>query len=187
MTENSTPTYRVHEFQVSDRNLLDAALDAFQPGWRNQPDSVESGSLAFVADSATFTLGLYDDADTPIGFSFGYRLRLPTGPKSMLVHDIQIRPQDRQQGLGRQLLKNILQLAKHEGHRHVWGVVEADNEAAHKLARSAGATSSGNPHGDVVYEWRFETGNNSGPRQNDRVTGQVSAVEQIPQSDNQRR
>ncbi len=176
MTDDQTPTYVVHEFRVSDRNLLDGALDAFQPGWRDQADSAESGSLAFVADSATFTLGLYDD-DQPVAISWGYRLRLPTGGKSLLVHDIQVAEQQRQQGLGRQLLKAVLQLARAEGQHHVWGVVEATNEAAHGLARSSGGLSAGSQQGDVIYEWRFGTRRDSDPYWKDPPTLDVPATD----------
>ncbi len=180
MTDNQTPTYVVHEFRVSDRNLLDAALDAFQPEWRTQPNSAESGSLAFIADSATFTLGLYHD-DQPMAISWGYRLRLPTGARSVLVHDIQVQEDHRQQGLGRQLLKAVLQLARDEGQHHVWGIVEADNAAAHALARSAGGLSAGSQRGDIVgdtvYEWRFGTRRSADPYWTDPPTLEVPATE----------
>ncbi len=176
MTDNQTPIYVVHEFRVSDRNLLDAALDALHPGWRDQPDSAESGSLTFVADSSTFTLGLYDN-DDPVAISWGYRLRLPTGARSLLVHDIQVLGPQRQNGLGRQLLKAVLQLARDEGQHHVWGVVEADNEAAHALARSAGGLSAGSQRGDIVYEWRFGSRRESNPYLSDPPTLEVPATE----------
>jgi len=175
MTDDQSPIYVVHEFRVSERNLLDDALDVFQPGWRDEPDTVESGSLSFVADSATFTLGLYHD-EQPIGLCWGYRLRLPTGAKSMLIHDVQVRVESRKRGLGRKLVKAALGLARDEGHHHVWGVVEADNEGAHALALSAGAVSAGDTRGDVVYEWRFGVRGTGDPFWNGPPTAEVPVV-----------
>lgn len=148
-------TYTVRELKVSDRAVLDAILDRFQPGWERDLAPGASGSLTFVADSSTFAFGAFLGQDIA-GYAWGYRLRLPTGRKSLLLHDLEVGEQHRRQGLGSLLLQAVLNLGQREGCAQVWLVTEADNEVAIDLYRSHGGHSPTWPVGDVVFEWMFE-------------------------------
>lgn len=156
-TPGGRPPFGIRELRVSDRELMDQLLDHFAPGW----DSTASGSLTFMADPSTFAFGAFlvddDGRDSRIaGYIWGYRLRLPTGARSVLIHDIQVDEQLRGRGIGRHLVNAVLAMTRREGHEHVWVVVEGTNVAAQALARSAGGVT-GAQHGDLVYEWRFDT------------------------------
>lgn len=136
---------------------MDQLLDHFAPGW----GATATGSLTFMADSSTFAFGAFlvddDGNDSQIaGYTWGYRLRLPTGARSVLIHDIQVDEPLRGRGIGRHLVHAVLDLARREGQHHVWAVVEGTNMAAQALARSAGGAASGPDPGDLVYEWRFD-------------------------------
>ena len=151
------PPCGIRELKVSDRELMDRLLDHFAPGWCD----TATGSLTFMADSSTFAFGAFlvddDGNDSGIaGYTWGYRLRLPTGARSVLIHDIHVDEQLRGRGIGRHLVRAVLEMARRESHHHVWAVVEGVNVAAQALCRSAGGTAGGPEPGDLVYEWRFD-------------------------------
>lgn len=150
-----TITYSVRELKLSDRALLDKILAHFQPGWEDDLAPGASGSLAFVADSATFAFGSFQ-GEAVAGYAWGYRLRLPTGRKSLLLHDLEVGEEHRRQGLGTLLLQAVLNLGRREGCAEVWLVTEGDNDAAIELYQASGGTASSGPVGDVVFEWMFE-------------------------------
>lgn len=158
-SSGSRPPCGIRQLKVSDRELMDQLLDHFTPGW--DAAATSTGSLSFMADSSTFAFGAFlvdDDGndDQIAGYTWGYRLRLPTGARSVLIHDIQVDEQLRGRGIGRHLVQAVLDLARREGHHHVWAVVEGTNTAAQALARSAGGTAGAEP-GDLVYEWRLNS------------------------------
>ena len=151
-------TYTVKELKLSDRELLDRILTQFQPDWHDDLAPGATGSLAFVADSATFAFGAFLGADT-VGYAWGYRLRLPTGRKSLLLHDIEVAEEHRRQGLGSLLLQAVLNLGKREGCTQMWLVTERANQAANDLYEGSGGHAPSAPEGDLVYEWLFEMNN----------------------------
>ncbi len=148
-------TYTVKELKISDRGLLDSILDQFQPGWEGDLAPGATGSLAFVADSATFAFGSFLGAE-PVGYAWGYRLRLPTGRRSLLLHDLEVAQDHRGQGLGSLLLRAVLNLGEREGCAQVWLVTEADNQTAIDMYEGSGGVAPSKPAGDLVYEWLFE-------------------------------
>lgn len=156
LTDGAMPPCAIRELMVSDRDLMDQLLDHFSPGW----ESGSSGSLTFMTDSSTFAFGAFlvddDGNDTAIaGYTWGYRLRLPTGARSILVHDIEVDQQLRCRGIGGHLVQAVLDLARREGHQHVWAVVEGTNDLAKALARSAGGVAPDPNPGDLIFEWRL--------------------------------
>ena len=153
--EQPMMTYTVKELKLSDRALLDRILDQFQPGWEDDLAPGATGSLAFMADSATFAFGAFLGPDA-VGYAWGYRLRLPTGRRSLLLHDLEVGNEHRRQGLGGLLLQAVLNLGQREGCAQVWLVTEADNQAAVDLYRGSGGHAASAPAGDLVFEWLFE-------------------------------
>lgn len=148
-------TYSVRELKVSDRAYLDRILDRFRPDWQDNLPPGASGSLAFVADSATFTFGAFQGTEVA-GYALGYRLRLPTGRKSLLLYDLEVAEEHRRQGLGILLLQAVLNLGNREGCIEMWLVTEADNEPAIELYKAAGGRAAAGGGGDLVFEWTFD-------------------------------
>jgi len=87
--------------------------------------------------SISFRLGLAQD-DTLIAYSFSYIVE-----DELHLLNLSVSPEFQNQGLGRHLLKTLIQKAKEKGVTHVYLEVRRSNIRAHALYYAAGFTSSG--------------------------------------------
>ncbi|MEN3307999.1 MAG: hypothetical protein V7603_4201 [Micromonosporaceae bacterium] len=88
----------------------------------------------------------------PAGFVSGVELTHPDKGTEMFLYEMGVGEQFRGRGLGRALVAALADLARDRGCYGMWVLTEADNAAALRTYRSAGATDRS---AQVMLDWRF--------------------------------
>ncbi len=92
------------------------------------------------------------EGDEAAGFVSGIEVAHPDKPVEMLLYELGVRDASRQRGIGRALVEALATLARERGCAGMWVLTDADNEAALRTYRSAGAAE---PSPQVMLEWAF--------------------------------
>lgn len=127
----------VRELGLQDQIMLEELLDACLPGWSDALQPGATGPLAFIADTSTFAVGGYVDND-PAGLLWGVHVRRPDGTTMTYVHELDIAPRFRRQGVATLLIQAALGLARQQGSVELWLVTRATNDNAIGLYEQLG-------------------------------------------------
>jgi ribosomal protein S18 acetylase RimI-like enzyme len=100
----------------------------------------------------THHLLLATEAGRPVGFVTGVETTHPDKGTEMFLYELAVDEATRGRGIGRALVEALATLAVDRGCYGMWVSTEADNEAAIRTYRAAGA---GAPEPFVLLEWRF--------------------------------
>jgi GNAT superfamily N-acetyltransferase len=117
------------ELGPGDEALLARAIRTFRDLDAAAPD-------LFLQDPRTHAF-VARDGDEVIGWCYGYELLRPEGRWMMLLQRIEVVPERRREGAGRQLLEAFVALAHAKGHHSMWLYVDAGSGAAHRLYERA--------------------------------------------------
>lgn len=113
-------------------------------------DKVRPEQLAGFVDDPNHEMIVASREGTPVGFASGCILLHPDKDPVFFISEVGVEPSFRQQGIGRQLVRRLLDLAHARGCRDIWLATEPDNVAARALYRSLAARETQNI---VVYDW----------------------------------
>ncbi len=91
------------------------------------------------------------DGDAVVGWCYGYELLRPEGRWMMFMQGIDVVPERRREGVGRELLDTFVEVARSKGHQKMWLFVDAGNDAARRLYEGAG----GDHNEKLGYWWVF--------------------------------
>jgi ribosomal protein S18 acetylase RimI-like enzyme len=105
----------------------------------------------FLAEP-THHLLLATEAGRPVGFVSGVETTHPDKGTEMFLYELAVEEGTRRRGIGRALVETLAALAVERGCYGMWVSTDADNEAAIRTYRAAGA---GTPEPFVLLEWRF--------------------------------
>jgi ribosomal protein S18 acetylase RimI-like enzyme len=98
--------------------------------------------------------------EEPAGFVSGVELTHPDKGTEMFLYELGVDEGYQGRGLGRALVAALAQLARDRGCYGMWVLTDADNAAALKTYRSAGAADRG---AYVMLDWQFDDVDRLGP------------------------
>lgn len=126
-------------------------LDRVRPGtFDDAPDPARV--WAFLATRVN-EMAVALDRGEVVGFAFGTTMLRPDKPTAFYVDEVSVHEKYRRQGIGKRLLRTIMERARERGCESVWLATEGDNAAALALYRSMGAGEQGNV---VVLDWPLD-------------------------------
>ena len=103
---------------------------------------------AFLADSRHHIAVAIDDG-TVIGFASGVDYLHPDKPAQLWINEVGVAPTHQRRGIGRRVLRCLLDHGRHLGCTEAWVGTEPDNAAAH--AFYAGCGGSDPPEAFVLH------------------------------------
>lgn len=143
----------IRELTSGDADELVALYAAVLPGSPTAQATDPVVPQGFLDDPATFALGAYV-ADGPVGLAWGIGMRSPSGRLTTYLHELDVRPDHRRQGIGTALVTAAMDLGRRHGSTRFWVSTGGHNEAAQALYASLGGDRK--PRGDVNYWWEFD-------------------------------
>lgn len=96
----------------------------------------------------------------PAGFVSGVELTHPDKGTEMFLYELGVDERFRGRGIGTALVQALVRLAQERDCHGMWVLTDADNSAALRAYRAAGA---GAHRTQVMLEWRFGSVDSSGP------------------------
>ena len=105
----------------------------------------------FLADPAHHIVVAIED-ETVVGMATGNDYLHPDKPVMFWVNEMGVAPSHQRRGIGKMLLRRILDLAKALGREEAWLGTEDDNVAARALYQSL----EGEEESFVMYTWEFD-------------------------------
>jgi aminoglycoside 3-N-acetyltransferase I len=137
---------RIARLAPGDEQLVLAGAELFDAlpteGW----------TAKFLASEGHHLLLALED-DDPIGFVSGVETTHPDKGTEMLLYELSVHPDHRNQGVGRALVGALAELARGRGCYGMWVSTEADNAAALATYRAAGAAP---PEPFVTLSWALD-------------------------------
>lgn len=82
------------------------------------------------------------DEDAVVGFASGVDYVHPDKPAELWLNEIAVAPSHRKQGIGRKLLKAMLERGRKLGCREAWVLTDEDNTQARSLYQAIGGTET---------------------------------------------
>ncbi|WP_232667877.1 GNAT family N-acetyltransferase [Pseudonocardia sp. TRM90224] len=128
-----------------DDRVLQKAVSAFR-------GIQVSDHAPFLTNPATIALAAMDGPEV-IGWAWGTRQRHACGYSQVQLYEIEVSPQHRRRGVGRELLARFLDIVRSEGHRRMWLFTDEANTAAQALYQAAGGEPS--LHDDAAFWWQL--------------------------------
>ena len=96
-----------------------------------------------------------------IGFASGVHYIHPDKPQpEFWINEVGVSPAYRQRGVGKALMRALLQVARHLGCREAWVLTERDNQPAMQLYTSVGGEEGSEQ--TVMFTFRLEAVAGSG-------------------------
>ncbi len=136
---------RVHKLNKNEY----PALDWNFPGGHITKNSVQT----FLNNSMNYLI-LAKENDMIIGILRAhYMPRLDDKKASILLYEIDVHPEHRQEGVGTALIEKLKEIASNEGIHEIWVVTNKSNEAAMVLYKTTGAVAKHND--DIVLEYHL--------------------------------
>jgi ribosomal protein S18 acetylase RimI-like enzyme len=89
----------------------------------------------------------------PAGFVSGVEMTHPDKGTEMFLYELGVDEQYRGRGVGRALVAALADRARERGCYGMWGLTDADNDAARRTYRSAGATEH---PAQIMLDWHFD-------------------------------
>jgi len=128
---------RVRRLMPSDAERMAIAVRQLKPEVQHLPQTPRA-CQAFLDDvrSAFF---LAEANAEPVGYAVAYILpRVDRASSMVLLYEVEVHSQHRQQGVGRRLVQAVKQLACREGACKMWTLTDQQNHPARQLYRCAG-------------------------------------------------
>ncbi len=132
---------RAHEAHLLDNIAADVFDDAVHPAW----------CAEFMGDPRHH-LAIALDGDRIIGMASGVHYLHPDKPHQLFINEAGVSDAYQSRGIGRRLLRALLEHATALGCESAWVLTEADNVAARKMYAAAGGTET--PEPPVMIEFR---------------------------------
>lgn len=107
-----------------------------------------AASRAFLADPRHH-IAVAIDGDTVVGFASGVDYLHPDKPPQLWVNEVGVAPSHQRRGIGRRVLRCLLDHGRALGCREAWVGTEPDNVAARALYARAGGSDP--PESFVLY------------------------------------
>jgi ribosomal protein S18 acetylase RimI-like enzyme len=107
----------------------------------------------FLAEPGHHLLVAYQD-DVPVGFITGVETVHPDKGTEMFLYEMGVAEAYRGRGIGRELVRHLVDLARSKGCYGMWVGTEATNAAALATYRAAGA--SRDEEQATILTWRFD-------------------------------
>jgi ribosomal protein S18 acetylase RimI-like enzyme len=130
-----------HEAHLLDHIADDVFDDTVHPAW----------CAEFVADPRHH-LAIALDGDRIIGMASGVHYLHPDKPHQLFINEAGVSEAYQSRGIGRRLLRVLLDHATALGCESAWVLTEADNAAARKMYAAAGGIET--PEPPVMIEFR---------------------------------
>jgi len=111
--------------------LLNAADDVFD----NPVD--ENFAREFLADPRHHIVVAFSDG-VVIGFVSAVHYIHPDKPPELWINEVSVTSSRQRQGIGKAILKEILQVGKELGCKNAWVLTNRSNKPAHRLYQSTG-------------------------------------------------
>ena len=135
----------------------DAALGNVAPGVFDHP--VQPALVAeFLADPRHHLAVAREDG-VVIGFASAVHYVHPDKPPQLWVNEIGVAPAHQRRGLGKQLLRAVLDAGRAVGCAEAWVLTDRSNLAAMRLYRALGGVEA--PGHTVMFEFPFDSDSSS--------------------------
>jgi ribosomal protein S18 acetylase RimI-like enzyme len=139
-------TVEIRLLGESDAAVLDnVAVDVFD--FELDPEMTKR----FLA-SATHHIAVAIEDGAVVGMATANEYLHPDKPVQIWVNEMGVAPSHRRRGIGKQLLRRILDFARDRGFEEIWLGTEDDNAAARALYEAMG----GNQESFVMYSWKLD-------------------------------
>ncbi len=125
-----------------------AFLENVPEGVFDFPVIPEQARAFLASDNHRIVVALRDAR--VVGMATGVILLHPDKAPVLHVSEVGVHEDFQRQGIGRRLMKSLMNSARRDGIEGVWLATEADNEAARGLYRALGGRETG---GIVVFDW----------------------------------
>ena len=129
-----------------DRERVLAAPHLF-----DEPPRADWTDRFLTAEGHHLLIATIDGVD--VGFVTGVEMTHPDKGTEMFLYELGVDEAARGQGAGTTLVAALRDLARERGCYGMWVLTDADNEAAIRTYRSAGASE---PDPQVMLDWTFE-------------------------------
>jgi len=126
------------------RLLLNAADDVFD----NPID--ETFAAEFLNDPRHHIVAAISDNEV-VGFASAVHYIHPDKPPELWINEVGVAPSHQKQGIGKALMKELLQLGHKLGCKSAWVLTERSNEPANKLYKSSRGLAD--PGDTVMYDF----------------------------------
>ncbi len=143
------PPVHIRELGAGEHDRLAQVCTVVSSGF-SPVVPVADGAAAFLDDPASFALGAFA-GEVPVGLAWGVQMRPPSGRLTTYLHELEVVPARRREGIGRALVLRAMDLARDRGSRRFWLSTGGDNRAAQALYEAAGGERKA--EGDVNYWW----------------------------------
>ena len=127
--------------------LMNVADDVFD----NPVD--ESYAREFLADPRHHIVVALSEG-VVIGFASAVHYIHPDKPTELWINEVGVAPAHQNKGIGKAIMKELLQLGRQLGCANAWVLTDRSNEAANRLYQSTdGQVADGDT---VMYEFKFD-------------------------------
>jgi len=151
-SSDQSPGFKVRLAGISDETNVEEACRLFlSPGDVNTPRFLKSPGTCLM-------LGEIDDRI--VGWAYGQEIFHPDGERTMLLYSLDVAEDARQHGLGRELVRSLVEEARSRGCTELWVLADEDNDAALATYASAGGARNSIP--SVMFSWRLAPGRHRG-------------------------
>lgn len=139
--------FEIRILQSSDRGLFhNAASGVFD----NIPDQ---RLVAEFLDDPRHHIAVAVDQGRVIGFASGVHYVHPDKPPELWINEVGVGPDYQGHGVGKAVLRALLQHGERLGCREAWVLTDRSNHAAMRLYASAGGKEA--PQAQVMFTFRF--------------------------------
>jgi len=110
-------------------------------------NGVDADSSAKFLRDPRHHLAVAVEQGVVVGFCSAVDYIHPDKPPELWINEVGVAPSHRNRGVGRRLLRALLEVARNAGCRHAWVLTDRSNSAAMRLYASAGGNEA---HEDTV-------------------------------------
>lgn len=138
----------IQRLSISD---VDVAIEASRIFYNTTPEKEKI--LSFLGDPRNYLL-IYKVNDNIAGYAYGYELPRFDGKNSMMyLHAIEVLPEYRRQGFGREMMNEIIDICKKNNFLKMFLITEKSNVPAVALYEKTGGIVK---HDDyTVFDYGF--------------------------------
>lgn len=142
---------------TSDLKILEpgdrAILDDIAPGVFDNP--VDPALVAQFLGDHRHHLAVAIDGDQVVGFASGVHYVHPDKAAEMWINEVAVAPSHHGRGLGKAVMRTLLEHAKRLGCREAWILTDRTNQAAMRLYASAGGQEA--PRDQVMFTFVLDS------------------------------
>jgi aminoglycoside 6'-N-acetyltransferase I len=151
MDQTVTPEIRL--LDVKDQEILNSvAPDVFD-------DPIDPLLLAEFLRDPRHHLAVAIDAGRVVGFASGVHYVHPDKPPEMWINEVGVAPSHQRHGIGKAIVRALLQHARDLGCREAWVLTDRSNHAAMSLYASTGGRAE--PRDSVMFTFHLNSAGES--------------------------